>query len=196
MTHFLASFIFSVEDIQDFFRLLVPCKMATASFSEHSVTIFQFTLRHMPDTWIYSFYITVIPCNLVGDCSYVTENWQWLCKCRVHVQRFAHLPEECSCADDRYESSNPKCFTSLRSSTFIWYLFRCDVYLTDCTEMLFTTSDLLSSSKMSFLQSTVYDSYASSFSVYLVRGHQDQWMARNILNGFCILNFLAGYYLK
>jgi len=48
--------------------------MATASFSEHSVTIFQFTRCHMPDTWIYSFYITVIPCNLVGECSYVTEN--------------------------------------------------------------------------------------------------------------------------
>ena len=133
MTHFLASFIFSVEDIQDFFRLLVPCKMATASFSEHSVTTFQFTRRHMPDTWIYSFYITVMPCNLVGDCSYVTENllaqslrldyWPWLCKCRVRVQRFTHLPEECHCADDRYESSK-LCLSQMfhLTSVFNFYL--------------------------------------------------------------------------
>lgn len=87
---------------------------------------------------------------------------------------------------------------SLRSSTFIWnlFFFRRGVYLTNCTEMLFASFDWFSSSNMYVLQSPMYDSYASNLSVYSVHEHQDQWMARSILNWFFILNFFSAPSVK
>ena len=184
--------------------------MATASFSEHSVTIFQFTRCHMPDSWIFSLYVTVIPCNLVGevflrygeftDSVIKVEYRQWLCKCRVLVQRFTcQITEECHCAEDHYESSKPCLSQMFRFGPQLLYgtfFFRRGVYLTNCTEMLFASFDWFSSSNMYVLQSPMYDSYASNLSVYSVHEHQDQWMARSILNWFFILNFFSAPSVK
>jgi hypothetical protein len=123
------------------------------------------------------------------------EYWQWLCKCLPSSCATIHPPARLmksvtaqGTAMNLQSRVYPECFISLHSSVFIWNLFRRGFYLTDCTEMLFTSFDWLSSSNMYFLKSPIYDSYANNLSVYSVHRHQDHWMVRRILNGFFILN--------